>query len=127
MTVKFQPQTFKVARFHAPGKVEAKDVEDADVNPSRPRFGSVGLDLGNRQKRVDVEVDMDADREDGKCTSSTGIPESEPGPKPESIPILDLPSLSEQLPSPHGSSKKPPDFESSSDKICEPPQAPEVR
>ena len=85
----------------------------------------MGLDLGSQQGRVNKEVDMDVDGEDGNSVSSTGVPESEPGPKPGALPAPDSPSLSVQLASPHGSSGKHP-FSDSFDKICEPSQAPKV-
>ena len=80
VTTKSQTQTFDVARFRAREKVAAKDVEGADVDPLRTRLSSVALDLGSRQPQVYVEVGIDVDGEDGKCTSSTGIPESDLGP-----------------------------------------------
>ena len=125
-TGKFQPKTFKVACFCARGKAEAEDVAEADVDPRRTRVRYAGLDLGNQQEQVDVELGTDVDGEDGNCTSSTGVPESEPGPKPEAIPVPDPPFLSVQLPSPRGSLEKRPDLVSPRDKICEPSQAPKV-
>ena len=85
MTVKFQSQTFKVARFCARKKVAAKDVGDADMGPLRERLRAVGTDLGGQPRQADVEMDTDVDREDGNCTSRTGIPGSETGRKPEMI------------------------------------------
>ena len=60
-----------------------------------------------------MDVGRDADEEDGNRTSSTGIPDSEPGPSPAAIPVPDSPSLSVQLPPPRGPSGNHPDWESS--------------
>ena len=111
-TGKFQPKTFKVARFCARGKVEAGDVAEADVDPRRTRVRYAGLDLGNQQDQVVVEVGMDADGEDGDCTSSRGIPKLNLGrnqkpvrrriPRPyrRSCPLHMGPAKSIQTPSP---------------------------
>ena len=66
---------------------------------------------------------MDGDGEDGKCTSSSCAPESEPGPKPEAVAAPESPSFSVQLPSPQCSLEEHPDLESPFGKICGPPQA----
>ena len=66
---------------------------------------------------------MDVDREDGNNATSTGIPASESGPKPEMIPAPDTPGLSEQLLPPHVPSERHPHSESSFDKAREPSQA----
>ena len=91
--MKFQAQTLKVARFCARKKVEAKDVEDVELDLMLTLLRSVGLDLGNQREQLDVEVGMDADGEDGNRTSVLGIPESEHGPKPEASPAPDSPPL----------------------------------
>ena len=76
VTAKSQSQTFKVARLCVWGKVEAKDVGDAEVDLMRTRLRSVGLDLGSQQEQVDVEAGMDVDvhGEDGNCAPITGVP-----------------------------------------------------
>ena len=51
VTVKFQSQTFKVARFCARKKGEQKDVEDAELDPLRARFRRIGADLGLNRGR----------------------------------------------------------------------------
>ena len=126
VTVKFQSQTFKVARFCARNKVEATHVEDTEVDPTRTRMRSVGLDPGNPQEQVDVGVGMDTGGEDGNFTSCTGVPDSEPEPKPEASPAPDFPSFSVQPPSLRGFLAKRPDPESSFDEICDASQAPKV-
>ena len=73
---------------------------------------------------MDVEKDMEVEREDGNFTSITGMPGSDPGPQPEMIPAPDSLSLSAQLPSPRTSLEKRQHLESSVDKACAPPQAP---
>ena len=125
-TVKFQSQTFKVARFCARKKVGAKDIEDVEVDPMRARLRSVGLNLGNRQEQVDVEVDMDLGEETGNCASSTGVSESEPGPKPESIPTPDSPCPRAELLFPRRFLGQYPDLKSFFGRICKPSQAPKV-
>ena len=66
-----------------------------------------------------VESEMEAVREDGDLTSSTGCT-----PRPEMIPVPDSPSLSVQLPTkqPSKPNLHPPD--SSSERTCELPQVP---
>ena len=59
--VKIQSQTLIVARFCARKKVEAKDVEDAELGPLRERFRHSGTDLGSRPRQLDVVADMDVD------------------------------------------------------------------
>ena len=101
-------------------------MKDAELDPHRERLRRIGADLESQQRQVDVGGDMEMDREDGSYTSSTGTPESDTGPKPEVIPVPDPPSLSVELPSPRVPSERPPHSESSFDKTCEPPQAPEA-
>ena len=88
---------------------EATEVEDEEVDPMKARLRSGGLDLGNLQEPVDVEGNMGADEDDGIGTSSTGMPESGSGLKPEAFPAPDPPSLSVQLPSPQGAAEWHPD------------------
>ena len=123
-TAKFQAQTFKVARCRARKKGGGKDVEDAELDPLRERFRRIGADLGTQPKQVDVEKDMDADREDGNYTSSTGTPGSDSGPKPEMVPAPDPPPLSVRFLSPRVPSDTHPHLESSFEKTCWPSQAP---
>ena len=122
--MKSKSQAFKLAIFCLRGKVEAKDVGDAEADPMRARLRSAESDPGNQREQVDVEVGMDADGEDADCTFGAGISESESGQKPVATPVPDAPPLSAQLPSPHGSLGQHSDLESSFDKICEPSQSP---
>ena len=59
--MKFRPRTFEAARFCALKKVEANNVEDAEVDPLCVQLQSVGSDLGDQQVQIDVEVGMDVD------------------------------------------------------------------
>ena len=124
MKVKFQPQTFKVARLCVRKRGEGGDVKDAELDPHRERLRCIGADLGSQQGQADVGEEMEADREDGSYTSGTGTPESASGPKPEMIPVPDSPPLPVELPSPRVPSGRSPHSESSFDKTREPLQAP---
>ena len=93
-------------------------MEDAELDPLRERFRRIGADLGTQPKQVDVEKDMDADREDGNYTSSTGTPGSDSGPKPEMVPAPDPPPLSVRFLSPRVPSDTHPHSESSFEKTC---------
>ena len=123
-TVKFQSQTFKVARFCVRKKGEETDVADAELDLPRERFRRIGADSGSHSRQAVAETDMDAGGEAGKNASSTGIPESEPGPRPEMSPAPDSPRLSVQLASPRVPSERHPHLESSFDKACEPSRVP---
>ena len=79
---------------------------------------------GGQPRRVDVEQDMEVDREDGNYTSSTGTPGSDSGRRPGMIPVPDSPLRSVQLPSQRVPSNGHHHLESSFDKMCEPFQAP---
>ena len=94
------------------------------MDPLRARMrtdGPVPRETQGRQNMGDV---LDADEEKGKCTPSTGAPESGQGRHPAAIPAPGPPSLSVQLPSPHDSPVKHPERESSFANKCEPYQAP---
>ena len=99
-------------------------MEEAELGPLRELFRRFGAYFGSQPRQVDVEKDVEADREDGNFISSTGAPESDLGPRPEMILVLDSPSLSGQLPSPRVTSDGHQPPESSSDKMCAPPQVP---
>ena len=101
-TAKFQAQTFKVERSCARKKVEAKEVEDSELDPMKVRLRSGGLDLGNQQELVDVEGDMDVDEGDGIGAASTGVPESDSGLKPDAIPAPGPPLPNGTAPLPKG-------------------------
>ena len=58
VTLKFQSQTFRVARFRARRKEKEKDVEDAELDPSRERSRRICADLGSQPRQVDVGKDM---------------------------------------------------------------------
>ena len=122
--VKIQSQTLKVAHFCVRKKVEAKDVEDAELGPLRERFRLPGTDLGGRPRQVNVVADTDVDRGYGADASSAGTPESESGSKPEMIPVQHSPALSAPVSSPRVPSGLHPDPGSSFDKAREPSQAP---
>ena len=107
-------------------KVEAKDVADAGVDPTKTRLCSAGVDPGNQKEPADVEGSMDADEEDGIDTWNTIVPESDPGPQSEAIPVPDSTPLSEQFPSPQGSVGRQPDLGSTVVEIPEPSQATRV-
>ena len=119
-----QSKTSRVARFCVRNKVDAKDVEEAEVDPMRPRLRSKGLDLGNWQEQVDVEVGTDADGEDGNYASRPGTPDSGSGPNPAAFTAPNSPLLSVLLYSSRGPSERNPDWDSAFDNNCEPPQAP---
>ena len=72
---------------------EEKGADDAWMDPFRERFRQIGGDLGSQPWQVDVEGDMDVDREDGNYPSSMGTPESDSGPRPEMILAPDSPRL----------------------------------
>ena len=76
------------------------------MEPVQARFRQSGADLGSQLRRVDVEKDMEADREDGKPTLRAGTPESRSGPRSDRIPVPDFLSLSAQLTSPHVTMEK---------------------
>ena len=101
-------------------------MEDAELDPLHARSRRIGADLGSQLRQVDVEMEMEVDTEDGNLTSSTGTPESDSGPRPETIPVPDSPCLSAQLPSPHAPLDRHQHLESSFDKKCAPSQAPRV-
>ena len=122
--VKFQSQMRKAARFCVRKKGEEKDVEDAELDPVRTRFRQSGADLGSQLRHVDVEKDMEVEREDGNSTLNTGPPKSGSGPWPEVIPVPDPPSLSAQLPSPHVTMDKQRHVGSTFGMKCAPSQAP---
>ena len=105
-------------------KGKGRDVEDAELDPLHARFGRIGADLESQLRQVDVGRDMEAEREDGKCTSSTGATKSDSAPQTEKIPAPDSLPLSARLPAPRTSLEKHPHLESSSDKVCAPSQAP---
>ena len=63
--VKFQPQTFEVARLCVRKTGGKKDEEDAELDLLRERFRRIGADLGSHPRRVDVQEDMGVDREMG--------------------------------------------------------------
>ena len=92
--MKFQPQTFEVARFDARKEVGATDVENAEADPMKERLRSAGLDLGNEHESVDSEGNKDVDEDAGVGAKRTGIPESDSGLKPEAIPAPASPPLS---------------------------------
>ena len=99
-------------------------MEAAEFHPLRERFPRIGPDLGSPTGEVDMEKDMDVDREDGNFTSRPGTPESDSGPRPDMIPVQDSPSLSAHLPSPQVPAEGRQYLEPSFDKKCAPPQAP---
>ena len=86
----------------------------------------MGLYLGNQQEQVDAEGNMDVDEPDGIGASSTGVPESDSGLKPDVMPAPEPPAPSVQLPSPRGPRERHLDPGSSLDKRREPPQVPQV-
>ena len=106
VTVKFQSQTFKVARFCVRKTGKEEDVEDAALDTSHARFRRIGADLGSQPRKVDAKTDMEVDREDGNLSSSAGTPESDSGPRPDMNPVSDFPPLTAQLPSPRAPSDK---------------------
>ena len=105
-TVKFQSQTYKVARFYARKKREETEVERAELDPLHVRFRRIGADLGSQSRQVDVGEDMEVGSEDGNHTPRTGTPESNSGPRPDMILVPDSPSLSAHLPSPRAPSER---------------------
>ena len=102
VTVKFQPQTLKVARSCLRGKVRGEEAEGAEVDPLRMRVRTSEPDLREKQGQLGVEVGMDVDREHRHYAPSTGAPDSGSGNNPAAIPAPGPPCLPVQLPSPHG-------------------------
>ena len=52
--VKFQSQTFKVARFRARKKGEEEDAEEAELDPAQVRCRRCEADLGSQLGQMDV-------------------------------------------------------------------------
>ena len=98
VTVKFQSQLFKVARFCVRKRGEEKDVVEEELGPVRVRPLRNGSGPGGELRNVELGSEMEVDREDGNSTSNSGIPESGCRPQPETIPVPDSPSLSVRLP-----------------------------
>ena len=92
VTVKFRPQTFKVARFCVGAEVEAKHAEDAELDPLRARARTLGPATRDKQGQPDAEDEMEVDGENGNCAPSTGALGGGPGSDPAAIPLPGLPS-----------------------------------
>ena len=113
-----------MARFCERKKGVERDAEYTELDPLRARFRRIGPDLGSQPRQVDVGKDMGSDRKRGNVTPSTGAPESDSGPRPEMIPVLESSSLSARLPSPHAPLDRHKHLESSPDETCAPFRAP---
>ena len=124
VTVKFQSQTFKGARFCVRKEGGEGGVEEAELDLLQARFRQIGTDVGCRLRQVDVGKKMVVDRDDGTPTPSTGNPESGSGPRPETIPAPESLSLSAPLPSPRGNSERRQYLEPSFNNKCALSQAP---
>ena len=122
-TVKFQSQTFKVARFCARKRREEKDVEGDELDPVRARFHQGGYAFDVQLGKLYAGKDMEVDREDGNSTLSTGTPMSGSGRRPEMAPAPDPPNLSAQLLAPQNSTLRSQPFESAFGRTCAPFQA----
>ena len=97
-----------------------------ESDPARVRLLQNGSGLGDELRNVEVESEMEVDREDGNSTSSTGFLEGGCSSQPEMIPAPDSPPLSVQLPTQQPSKMNLHPLESSSDRFCEPSQAPQA-
>ena len=106
--------------------MDAADVHDAEVDPTKYRLRALGWDPGNQPGPVDVDGNMDVGEDDGIGAPSTWIPESGSRRRQGALPAPDSPSLSVRLPAPKGSVGRHPDPGSSFDRLCEPSQALEV-
>ena len=123
-TAKFQSQVFKVAMFCVRQRGEEEDAVEEELNPARVRLLLSGSGLGNELRSFEVESEMEADRDDGNSTWSTGIPLSGCRPRPEMIPVPDSPPLSAQLPTQQPSKTNLRSLDSSIYRTCEPSQVP---
>ena len=94
------------------------------MDPARVRLLQNGSGLGDELRNVEMESEMEADREDGNSTSSTGIPESGCRTQPEMAPVTDSPSPSAQLPTRQPCRMTLNPLDSSFDSTREPSQAP---
>ena len=99
-------------------------MEEAELDPARVRFRQSGSGLVDRPGPIDVGKGMEADREEGNSTLSTGTPESGSGPRPEMISAPDSPCSSAQLPTPQDPTFTIQPMGSSFDRTCEPSQGP---
>ena len=120
----FQYQISKVARSCVRKRGGEGDAEEDEVDPVRVRLHQGDSGLGDQLRQVEVEKDMEVDREDGNSTLRTGAPVSGCGPQPEMIPVPDSPTLSVQLPTPQQSTATPQPLEASFEGTCAPSQAP---
>ena len=63
VTVKFQSQTFKVARYCVRKQVEEEDVDDEEFDPSHVRMRAVGSAFWEGQAQRVTGDGLDADEE----------------------------------------------------------------
>ena len=99
-------------------------MEGAELDPAQVRFRKRETEPGNPLGQIDVERDMELDREDGKSSLSAGSPESGSCARPEMVPAPDSPLLSVQLPTSRETLDIPQPLESSFDTKCAASQAP---
>ena len=120
----FQYQISKVARSCVRKRGGEGDAEEDEVDPVRVRLHQGDSGLGDQLRQVEVEKDMEVDREDGNSTLRTGAPESGCGSQPEMIPAPDSPTLSVQLPTQQQSKVTSHPMEPSRARTRAPSQAP---
>ena len=126
VTVEFQSQTFRVARYCVRKKVEEEDLGEGDWDPSRAYPRTLGLaPRENSTLRIERN-EVEGEKEKADTSSSAGTPGGCPHTFPKAIPVPASPLLLVQVPSSPQPSVQLPAPESSSVRNCEQPQAPVV-